>query len=83
MKNKLRKMGKDEIVEYLKELKFVEFVESKKDNVRIENYVALGLAKVLIERVVNERDIEKVYKEFVEESEELEMYFQSCKEIKK
>lgn len=75
MKNKLRKMGKDEIVEYLKELKFVEFVESKKDNVRIENYVALGLAKVLIERVVNERDIEKVYKEFVEESEELEMYF--------
>ena len=68
-------MGKDEIVEYLKELKFVEFVESKKDNVRIENYVALGLAKVLIERVVNERDIEKVYKEFVEESEELEMYF--------
>ena len=57
------------------ELKFVEFVESKKDNVRIENYVALGLAKVLIERVVNERDIEKVYKEFVEESEELEMYF--------
>lgn len=75
MKNKLRKMGKDEIVEYLKELKFVEFVESKKDNVRIENYVALGLAKVLIERVVNERDIEKVYNEFVEESEELEMYF--------
>ena len=75
MENKLRKMGKDEIVEYLKELKFVEFVESKKDNVRIENYVALGLAKVLIERVVNERDIEKVYKEFVEESEELEMYF--------
>ena len=71
----LRKMGKEEIVEYLKELKFVEFVESKKDNVRIENYVALGLAKVLIERVVNERDIEKVYKEFVEESEELEMYF--------
>ena len=62
-------------MEYLKELKFVEFVESKKDNVRIENYVALGLAKVLIERVVNERDIEKVYKEFVEESEELEMYF--------
>ena len=75
MENKLRKMGKDEIVEYLKELKFVEFVESKKDNVRIENYVALGLAKVLIERIVNERDIEKVYKEFVEESEELEMYF--------
>ena len=75
MENKLRKMRKDEIVEYLKELKFVEFVESKKDNVRIENYVALGLAKVLIERVVNERDIEKVYKEFVEESEELEMYF--------
>ena len=75
MENKLRKMGKDEIVEYLKELKFVEFVESKKDNVRIENYVALGLAKVLIERVVNERDIEKVYKEFVEESEELEKYF--------
>ena len=75
MENKLRKLGKDEIVEYLKELKFVEFVESKKDNVRIENYVALGLAKVLIERVVNERDIEKVYKEFVEESEELEMYF--------
>lgn len=75
MKNKLRKMGKDEIVEYLKELKFVEFVESKKDNVRIENYVALGLAKVLIERIVNERDIEKVYNEFVEESEELEMYF--------
>ena len=75
MENKLRKMGKDEIVEYLKELKFVEFVESKKDNVRIENYVALGLAKVLIERVVNERDIEKVYNEFVEESEELEMYF--------
>ena len=75
MENKLRKMGKDEIVKYLKELKFVEFVESKKDNVRIENYVALGLAKVLIERVVNERDIEKVYKEFVEESEELEMYF--------
>ncbi len=75
MENKLRKMGKDEIVEHLKELKFVEFVESKKDNVRIENYVALGLAKVLIERVVNERDIEKVYKEFVEESEELEMYF--------
>ena len=75
MENKLRKMGKDEIVEYLKELKFVEFVESKKDNVRIENYVALGLAKVLIERIVNERDIEKVYNEFVEESEELEMYF--------
>ena len=75
MENKLRKMRKDEIVEYLKELKFVEFVESKKDNVRIENYVALGLAKVLIERVVNERDIEKVYKDFVEESEELEMYF--------
>ena len=75
MENKLRKMGKDEIVEYLKELKFVEFVESKKDNVRIENYVALGLAKVLIERIINERDIEKVYNEFVEESEELEMYF--------
>lgn len=75
MENKLRKMGKDEIVEYLKELKFVEFVESKKDNVRIENYVALGLSKVLIERIVNERDIEKVYNEFVEESEELEMYF--------
>ena len=75
MENKLRKMGKDEIVEYLKELKFVEFVESKKDNVRIENYVALGLAKVLIERVVNEKKKKKVYKEFVEESEELEMYF--------
>ena len=75
LSGKRGKMGKDEIVEYLKELKFVEFVESKKDNVRIENYVALGLAKVLIERIVNERDIEKVYNEFVEESEELEMYF--------
>ena len=67
----LRKMGKEEIVEYLKELKFVEFVKVKKDVSYKDNYIALGLAKVLIERIIWDSDIAKVYEQFIEEHEEL------------